>query len=168
MKTIENIISELPTYSEEENKEYEIFEETLKSEEIYQNQKILKKINLEILTTSIKRKYLFDCLEQSFQSYKHKWAFSSISNLLKKLYKEKNKFSTSQFKEIENMIDIMNNKITSNISLDTTRSKLDSKTKSNILHASHNVTDSRSERIVSGDAWQAKQAGLSNKMYINN
>jgi hypothetical protein len=168
MKTIESKISELPIYLDEESQEFDKYEEILKSDEIYQNNKVLNNLNLDLLTTTIKRKYLFDCLRQSFQSYKQKWAFSTISNLLKKLYKEKNKFSENEYKEIENMIDIMNNKITSNISLDSNRSILDNKIKTNALHASHVVTDSRSEKFVTGDTWQLKQAGLSNKSYINN
>ena len=128
----------------------------------------MKNINLDLLTTSIKRIYLFDCLRQSFQSYKHKWAYSTISNLLKKLYKEQDRFSPDQYKEIETMIDTMNNKITSTTTLESNRMKLDNKIKSNALQASHKVTDSRSERIVTGDTWQNKQAGINSKMYINN
>jgi hypothetical protein len=168
MKTIVSFISELPEYEDQELQEFDKYEEILKSDEIYQNNKVLNNINLDLLKQYIKRKYLFDCLRQSFQAYKNKWAFSTISNLLKKLYKEKNKFSENEYKEIESMIDTMNNKITSNISLDSNRSLLDNKIKANALNASHNVTDSRSEKLVSGDSWQSKQAGLSNKSYINN
>jgi hypothetical protein len=116
----------------------------------------------------MKRIYLFDCLRQSFKAYKNKWAFSSISNILKKLYKEHDRFSPDQYKEIETMIDMMNNKIVSSTSNESHRLARDNKIKSNALQANHNVTDSRAERIVTGDVWQNKQAGLHSKMYINN
>jgi hypothetical protein len=162
------MISEMPGYLDQENKEHEKFEDLLKDEKIYQNNKVLININLDLLTTSIKRRYLFDCLRQSFQSYKYKWAYSTISYLLKKLYKEQDRFSPDQYKEIEIMIDTMNNKITSSTTLESNRMILDNKIKSNALQASYNITDSRSERIVIGDTWQNKQAGLNSKMYINN
>jgi hypothetical protein len=162
------LISELPSYLEDESQEFINFEEILRNEDIYQNNKALKNTNLKLLALSTKRRYLFDCLKQSFLIYKHKWAYSTISNLLKKLYREQDRFSSNEYKEIENMIDIMNNKITSGVSLDVNRIIRDNKIKDNALQASHNVSDSRAERIVTGDAWQTKQAGLHSKMHINN
>ncbi len=65
------------------------------------------------------------------------------------------------------MIDIMNNKITSNVTMDITRNIIDDRIRQNPLHACHIVTDSITERIVNEDNWQFKQLGLSPKMYIN-
>lgn len=162
------MIRELPSYKEEEENEFANYEDVLKKEDIYHNNKVLENINLDLLTTSLKRKYLFDCLRQAFNAYKHKWAYSTILNLLKSLYKERDRLSPKDYSQIENMIDIMNNKVISNISLDTSRTIRDEKIKSNPLQAGYIVTDSRVERIVSGDSWESKQLGLNSKMYINN
>ena len=170
MKNLEEITLELPDYIQQEEEILVEFEELLNNEEVIYNQpdKVLKNLKLEKLKLSIKRKYIFESLKQAFSYYRQKWAFSTICNLFKKIYKNQNKFSQSHIKEIELMIDIMQNKFNTNVSQESTRIIRDEKSKSNPLQSSHNVTDARSERLVIGDNWQTKQLGLNSKMYINN
>jgi len=170
MKNLEDMIYELPDYSEQEDEIINEFEEILKNEdEIYLNpEKVLNNLNLDKLSISIKRKYIFESLKQSFSNHRHRWAHHTVCNLFKNIYKNQSKFSQANIKEIEFMIDIMQNKININISQESTRILRDEKTKVNPLQSSHKVTDARSERYITADNWQAKQLGLNSKMYINN
>ena len=176
MKKLEEILNSLQLYNEKEVDDYiyfvNILEGNCEGEDIYtcEFNEIIDKIDTKSFINCIKKKILIGSLNQSLANMKLKWAFPSIDNIIKLSYYSKNKFSESEFKEIENINNIFKNKLVTNNNLDSTRIYRDDKIKNNPLEASHQVTDARAERtVVSGlDTWASKQNGLNyGKMVIN-
>jgi hypothetical protein len=173
MRKVEGAIEECNAYSQAEEDRYNSFISRLESDNNY-TEIDGEAINLTEeeqgdIVDFMKKKALLECLKQAFQLHKNKWAFATINNLFKKLYKNKSKFSPDQYIELSKMITMMNN--AGSLSLDITRHLRDEKIKVNPLQASHIVQDAREEKISFGggmDAWEAKQSGLTyGKMSIN-
>lgn len=170
-------MNSLPLYNEKEVDNYiyfvNILEGNCKGEDIYTNEfnEITNKIDIDSFINCIKKKIFISSLKQSLANMKLKWAFPSIDNIIKLCFYSKNKFSESEFKEIENVNNIFKNKIVTNNNLESSRIYRDEKIKNNPLESSHQVCDARAERtVISGlDTWASKQTGLSNneKMFIN-
>lgn len=176
MKKLEETLDSLPVVKEKEVENYvyfvNILEGNCEGEDIYaaEMNEILNKVDVESSINCIKKKIFIGSLRQSLANMKLKWAYPSIDNIIKLCFYSKNKFSQSEFKEIEAINNIFKNKIVTSNNLESSRIYRDEKIKDNPLEASHQVTDARSERtVVSGlDTWASKQTGLSyGKMFIN-
>ncbi len=176
MKKLEEILNSLPLYYDKEVDNYiyfvNILEGNCEQQDIYTKEmnEIMNKIDTESVINCLKKRIFISSLKQSLANIKLKWAFPSIDNIIKLSYYSKNKFSESEFKEIENINNNSKNKQVTNYNLEKSRIYRDEKIKNNPLEASHQVTDARAERtVVSGlDTWASKQTGLSSgKMFLN-
>ena len=176
MKKLEENLNLFSIFSEKEVENFinfiNILEGNSEDIDVYVTdiENIIINLDLDSFLSHLKKKIYVSSLKQSLGNMKFKWAFPSIDKIIKLTYYSKNKFSKSEFKEIENINNIFKNKLVSNNNLDNTRIFRDEKIKNNPLEASHQVTDARSERtVVSGlDNWASKQNGLNNgQLFLN-
>ena len=102
MKLLDNSYNELVNSDETENKLILLFEKmnSIKTiEESIEDKKeiigeedfseVLREIN--ILCNSLKRRFIFDCLNQVFPMHKSNWASVQINKIFKKVYLDKYK-----------------------------------------------------------------------------
>lgn len=123
-----------------------------------------KIINLDLFLNSLKKNIFIGSLSQTIKAIKYNWAHNSIDLLLKNIFYSKNKFSEKEFKEVVNLRNSFKNKISKDNSLDNQKNIRDGQIKNTPLESSNQVSDARSERIITSgiDTWTSKQNGLSN------
>jgi len=176
MKKVEDNLNTLPLFNHKEVENYiyfvNILEGNCEGKDIYSEEvnDIFEKLDFESVTFSLKKKIFLNSLKQSLNNMKLKWAYPSIDNILKLSYYSKNKFSESEFMEIEKINNVFKNRLVAKNNMEYSTSFRDSKIKNNPLEASHQVTDARAERtVVSGiDTWSSKQNGLTyGKLFLN-
>ena len=146
----------------EDNPDYDIYSDNIEY--------IKGIIDFDLFNNTLKKNIYIDCIKQALNNIRYKWASVSVDNILRISYYDKNKFSESQFKELEYTNNRVKNKLVIDNNLDNTRIFRDEKIKSNPMESYHHVSDARAERtVISGmDTWSSKQNGLTyGKLYLN-
>lgn len=166
MKKFEEMLDSFECLNEKEEENYKIFNEFILEKNIYliDYKEFSNKIKINLFVNSLKRKIFIESLKQTIKITKNQWAFNSIELLFKKVFYSKSKFLEAEFKEIENLKNLLKQKISKINHFDSNGKLRDEKIKNNPLESAHQVSDARAERIMSSgiDTWASKQNGLSN------
>lgn len=163
LKKVENLYFNLQPYNQTEDDAFQDFISIIEN-----NPNNL--INYDLIYLYLMRKFIFECIKQSYYTNKSKWAISSMNILLKKIYLEKEKLTNSQSEELDQMINSLKNKGNIINQSELSRTLIENKIKNNPSESYYQVTDARAEQTIDSgiDTWQSKQCGLSSgKMYIN-
>jgi len=169
-KAFQNLFDDLEIYSESHDEYLEDYNNNnyvfnfLKSPEeseknelgIFENSWIYadKTAQFDHFNAFLKRQYFMSALKTLFPLYKNTWAKGTITQLLKDIYKEKEKLNDSEQEEVIKMMDQINSKSVMK------NQYFDSKIITNAAQSLNPVVDGRSSRVVIDglEAWSSRQA----------